>query len=187
MITPALPGDMHPELLRRCSPVVAPDDIETWNEGTIPATATGIVHTVGSDPECDNPGLGEVSIAWEGLHAEEPVSAGSVALDLRDATGRAHATWWLASRHESTAWLTPCVGESLWQYAAADSHPEGEGWPWSGWYLGDRFFCTEDGGEGIYVPRLADLNPEHPRLLPDNSRWVDAEALRLVCLHVAGL
>jgi hypothetical protein len=34
---------------------------------------------------------------------------------------------------------------------------------------------------------LATLDPNDPRLLPDGSRWVDAEALRLVCLHVAGL
>ena len=25
-----------------------------------------------------------------------------------------------------------------------------------------------------------------PGTLPDGSRWVDAEALRLVCLHVGG-
>jgi hypothetical protein len=37
------------------------------------------------------------------------------------------------------------------------------------------------------VPSLADLDPNDPRTLPDGSRWIDAEALRRVCLHVAGL
>ena len=37
------------------------------------------------------------------------------------------------------------------------------------------------------VPALANLDPNDPRLLPDGSRWVDAEALRLVCLHAVGL
>lgn len=33
---------------------------------------------------------------------------------------------------------------------------------------------------------LAGLDPNDPRTLPDGSRWVDAEALRRVVLHVAG-
>ena len=39
---------------------------------------------------------------------------------------------------------------------------------------------------------LADLgwldptSPQNPDRLPDSSRWIAAEALRLVCLHVAG-
>ena len=33
-------------------------------------------------------------------------------------------------------------------------------------------------------PALAHLDPTDPRTLPDGSRWVDAEALRLVCLHL---
>jgi hypothetical protein len=37
------------------------------------------------------------------------------------------------------------------------------------------------------VPALDDLDPEDPRLLPDGSRWVDAEALRRVVCHVAGV
>ena len=34
---------------------------------------------------------------------------------------------------------------------------------------------------------LADLDPNDDRRLPDGSRWVDAEALRRVVLHVAGV
>jgi hypothetical protein len=37
------------------------------------------------------------------------------------------------------------------------------------------------------LPALADLDPNDVRLLPDGSRWVDAEALRRVVLHVAGV
>ena len=36
-------------------------------------------------------------------------------------------------------------------------------------------------------PVLLDLDASDPRLLPDGSRWVDAEALRRVVLHVAGV
>jgi hypothetical protein len=42
----------------------------------------------------------------------------------------------------------------------------------------------------FYVPHgfhgCVDLDPNDPRTLPDGSRWVDAEALRRVVLHVAG-
>jgi hypothetical protein len=37
------------------------------------------------------------------------------------------------------------------------------------------------------VPTIADLDPTDHRRLPDGSRWVDAEALRRVVIHVAGL
>ncbi len=37
------------------------------------------------------------------------------------------------------------------------------------------------------VGEFPTLDPADPRLLPDGSRCVDAEALRLVCLHVAGV
>jgi len=39
----------------------------------------------------------------------------------------------------------------------------------------------------VVIPSLAPLYEREPDgCLPDGSRWVDAEALRLVCLHVAG-
>jgi len=50
------------------------------------------------------------------------------------------------------------------------------------WYIRDlRFHMT--GPDFI----LSTLDPNDPRLLPDGSRWVDAEALSLVARHVAGL
>ncbi len=50
------------------------------------------------------------------------------------------------------------------------------------------WYCAKKGGafpkKGA-VATLSNLDPSDPRLLPDGSRRVDAEALRLVCLHVA--
>jgi len=45
------------------------------------------------------------------------------------------------------------------------------------------------GSDGSPLPRalLADLNPNDDTRLPDGSRRVDAEALRRVVLHVAGV
>ena len=121
-------------------------------------------------------------IAWDdgGFGFEDPVSPGWVAnhalLDLEDATGRAHAAWWLAGRLD----LRAPFG-ALWQRAE-----------WKGCW---RVVLPHTDGIAIHphdwAPEweaiTAHLDPNGPRLLADGSRWVDAEALRLVCLHVAGL
>lgn len=95
-----------------------------------------------------------------------------LALDLEDETGRAHAAWWLAEQMAIDApgpWMHAHSGR--WGFRADKKR-------WS-----RRVTCTN----GVAVPALADLDPNGPRLLPDGSRWVDAEALRLVCLHVGGV
>jgi len=95
----------------------------------------------------------------------------ALSLDLEDATGRAHAAWWLAEKGPGAYG----AGQLLsWVQ-------EGTGW-----------LLHTDGADFIAYnakscPDLAHLNPDDSRLLPDGSPWVDAEALRLVCLHVGGV
>ena len=50
-----------------------------------------------------------------------------------------------------------------------------------------KFSTGTDSRFNFCVPTLADLDPNDPRLLPDGSRWVDAEALRRVVLAVVGV
>ena len=109
-------------------------------------------------------------------------------LDLTDATGRAHAAWWLggvgASLHLA------CDGHRRWELHGGERPRESACRAWEG--IGPdarrlRGVPPEYGWDAEDVPALATLDPADPRLLPDGSRWVDAEALRRVCLHVAGL
>lgn len=92
-------------------------------------------------------------------------------LDLTEATGRAHAAWWLDTACDRAGTWCGALGWRFRQY----SEVEWRFGPWSS--LPDGYTCRA----------LADLDPSDPRLLPDGSRWVDAEALRLVVLHVAGV
>jgi hypothetical protein len=92
-------------------------------------------------------------------------------LDLTDATGRAHAAWWLAG----------AVGAS---HATRDE-------------MGGVELIIDGRGDGCWgaplcrfipegtVPALANIDPNDSRKIPDGSRWVDAMALKLVCDHMA--
>jgi hypothetical protein len=97
-------------------------------------------------------------------------------LDLTDATGRAHAAWWLADRYGRDHDEIPVAGplhrgSGEWvMYAPTSARADD-------WL---RFGPKS-------VPSLADLDPADHRLLPDGSRWEEAEALRRVVLHVAGV
>ncbi|MHC4892469.1 MAG: hypothetical protein ACYTFV_03710 [Planctomycetota bacterium] len=149
-----LPGAI-PGLLRRSSPLRDPNDGEL-----------GVVLRVG-----------EASFCLVGVPAGlYTYTARSLHLDLTDATGRAHAAWWLAGRVGSkagSAYMHRCAPR--WLYSDAG---------WRAWQIdGIAVACDWTVGRGP----VADLNPDDPRTLPDESRRVDAEALRLVCLHVAGL
>ena len=115
-----LPGTI-PGLLRWCSPVINLD-------------RRCIVHN-----SAVHNGYGRINIG-----ADVVVLPEEVALDLTDATGRAHAAWWLAA---TLGMADPCAT----------------------------------------VPSLVGLDANDDRRLPDGSRWVDAEALRRVALHVAGV
>ena len=101
---------------------------------------------------------------------------GIVALDLVRATGRAHASWWLIDtlnrqprrqipRHHV---LFRDNTKGIWTIG---QHGVACAAMW--WFEGDEF--------------LSGLDPDDPQTLPDGSLWVDAEALRLICLNVAGL
>ena len=124
------------------------------------------------DPESAGSGL--VHLYHLGRIVAHPEDC-SVALDLTDATGRAHAAWWVA---EALGMTAPAYLSWI---------DRGEWWLCGG---GIRRFGVMQVQTPIgplfdlLVPGLADLDPNDPRTLPDGSRWVDAEALRLVCLHL---
>ena len=166
-----LPGDID-GLLRRGSPVVLAAD-EHWN-GTswmdpIEHGTKGLLFRPDDEPLW--------WVAWESPTGDpyclDPAAAKHLALDLSDATGRAHAAWWLADR-----------------YGVA--RHSGVTWTYRGlWDLdGDRrrinFGTAHPGRSQLPVPSISALDPNDSRTLKDGSRWVDAEALRLVVLHVAG-
>lgn len=101
-----------------------------------------------------------------------------VELDLTDATGRAHAAWWLdqkCDRHGTWA------GAALWHVRRGDLSDDEVTW---GPYWTSRppdLKCL-----AAYCCRsLADLDPGDCRELADGSYWTDAEALRRVVLHLA--
>jgi hypothetical protein len=170
MNPPTLPGDL-PGLLRRGSPALR--DLGPYHA---PQRCTIV---------------GESSCGWPWYAREDGGPMGDATallsgpaehllLDLSDATGRAHAEWWLAGRAlmlgsyaaAQTRWVHE-RGEREWSIDAPDDDACLTYSP----YAADR---------DVRVPALADLDPDDPRLMPDGSRWVDAEALRRVCLHVAG-
>ena len=96
-------------------------------------------------------------------------------LDLTDATGRTHA-----------AWFCP-AGQGYHERTHGQFTQPSDPWIWVNGHL---YYARRDAAPdlstgSIHVPALAELDPEDPRILPDGSRWVDAEALRRVALHVA--
>lgn len=151
-----LPGSI-PGLLRRGSPVVV--DADRWETrhswGVVTHAYADAVYVVAA-PESELDGCGE--------HVE--VYAKVCALDLSDATGRAHAAWWLAEQHIGG----PVRGGALFEMTT------------DGPLL--TLHCSSS-VLNMWGDSCAHLDPNDPRTLPDGSRWVDAEALRLVVLHVA--
>lgn len=159
MTAPTLPGSI-PGLLRRGSPVVVPVSARVRAVGL-----RALVGGLGVDHD------GVWVITDNGARWEAPAD---VALDLSDSTGRAHAAWWLAAWWEthrgngapSEVPLRGCVWNRcgltswrlMWSGCAVTFDPEGCG----------------DAATYVAVPSLADQPG-------------DAEALRRVCLHVAGV
>ena len=160
-----LPGTI-PGLLRKCSPV------------NVDGRGGGVV--------VDKPGdkVDWFRVLCDGCEDEPDAESRScVHLDLTDATGRDHALWWLAKTSD-VYWMFcglahPGDRTFGWEFRSASGTPE---------HGGRRVFGSVDlPWQGTYVPALADLDPNDDRRLPDGSRWVDAEALRRVVLHVAGV
>ena len=147
-----LPGSI-PGLLRRGSPLL---------DGAVVVSIDGDGAIACRDEESDDQGV---------YHNVRSEWLPDLALDLSDATGRAHAAWWLA--REAKNW----PGEPVYSDAA--------------WMRRDNLVRAWGMGPGHWWPvthrAFAGLDSADPRTLPDGSRWVDAEALRRVCLHVAGM
>jgi hypothetical protein len=190
--TLTLPGDI-PGLLRRGSPVVA-------LIGRAKAATRALVFGHGVDHNGVLVGTSSDGVRW--------LPDDHLDLDLAGATGRAHAAWWLASNVSgTTAWATwdgcpdgpagqrHCWWRLRWWALAWPGRNSGHGCEVflarevartvaGGWRVNKGHGCEVSLARE--VPSLAGLDPDDPRLLPDGSRWVDAEALRRVCLHVAG-
>lgn len=158
-----LPGSI-PGLLRRGSPVVTAEPLRIGGITVMPGSR-GVM----SDLSLVSMALGEVRLE----------NASMVALDLTDPTGRAHAAWWLMGLthgHMLPVRRARCSIYGVKTAIILAGSPQDAGWG------SDRILGHP---VGTVVPALADLDPDDPRLLPGGSRWVDAEALRLVCLHVS--
>ena len=168
MTAVTLPGAIL-GLLRRGSPVTLRPRV--YGDVTLMHGGQGVVHDAARGVAVVDTFGGSPRVVRYGRE--------DVALDLTDPTGRAHAAWWLVRSHH------PQGGTALWRVADAGLRWWRLSWVSTGW-------GGNDGGLGseVYapldVPALDHLNPDDTRL-PDGSRWVDAEALRLVCLHVAGV
>ena len=168
-----LPGSI-PGLLRRGSPVIyqqrgVGDDVGGgWS--AIDNAARAPVRALVVDPMESRPAKVLLSTCRSSSVRARAVH---VALDLTDATGRAHAAWWLAS--------------VFWLQGGGGSHVG-----WSPDYLAGRrwklyaecdmkTFGAPGQDADVTVPSLADVDPLGPG-------WDEgAEALRIVCLHVAGM
>ncbi len=126
--------------------------------------------------------LGLDSRGWAVCVFGEEVEAhplSCIALDLAEATGRAHATWWLASMVmpqavATIAWLW-CMGDGRWSLRSGDD-----------WVTFRAPGSPEPSLRRPEVSALASLDPYDRRKLPDESWMVNAEALQLICLHVKG-
>jgi hypothetical protein len=162
-----LPGDI-PGLLRRGSPLIVP---------CLPTDSSAAL--------CDTSGMFGGTLWADALTRRGCTRhrADKVALDLTDATGRVHAAWWLASW-----WFRVTLDATSPAAVCAIWRPLGARW-WTCAWPGASLDAGPGGGSRpleLDVPALAGLDPDDPRMLPDGSRWVDADALRLVCLYVAG-
>lgn len=110
------------------------------------------------------------------------VEVSALEMDLTDATGRAHATWWVASQVPECTSLAP-----IWTPLSGPSRASLEvSWMMMGEDEDVGFTaCVEALAFQHYiVPALADLDPTDDTRLPDGSRVVDALALKAVVEHL---
>lgn len=165
-------------------------DIGTLRGLTLPGTIPGLLRrgspcrrlTLG-DPVMQEPVLVHAvtdRARWDGDDGTEPcaeIRSGprtwwpcrALALDLTDPTGRAHAAWWLAYKFHPD--MNPTC-----------SHFERRNGSWWLVVAGARHHCVwDDRTIGIDSDSLDEVR------LPDGTHACLAEALRLVCLHVAGV
>lgn len=160
-----LPGGI-PGLLRRGSPVVIRLGSDVAVSGVIVLPGYAVYRNGGAEGSWEY-GAHTGTLTDDLLDGDEE----STALDLTDATGRAHAAWWLdAACDRAGTW----AGAHMWHLRVELDGVRRFG-PWT----------SEPRGYCCFA--LAEIDPADLRLLPDGSRWVDAEALRRVVLHVAGV
>jgi hypothetical protein len=96
------------------------------------------------------------------------------AVNLTDATGRAHVAWAVAA-----ALGAPFPTQATFMASVTGGPPD---WvcEWPETHIEDSMGCK------AWAPAFVGHNINDDTRLPDGSRWVDAEALRLVALHVLG-
>lgn len=165
-------------------------------ELTLPGTIPGLLrrgspvpHPRAADVPCAVVAVGAralIGYPWpvNDEHADSwPLS--DLDLDLTDATGRAHAAWWVAIRR----CRDPQPLSALWRSLGVSEERPSRGARWGLDTADHQYtFCTWWAPRHEFnVPAFGDLDPDDARLLVDGSRWVDAQALRLVVLQVAGV
>ena len=143
-----------PGVVRRCTPLVT---VEPVFVGCV-ACAAGMQCTTGA--AADSAGRVRAICAFGSISL--PIAC--LALDLTDATGRAHGAGALLGAPVAT-WTCDRTGEGSWTPSTGADY---------------RCYPRD------FYPFLSDLDPYTGYLLPDGSRWVDAEALARVLLHVLG-
>ena len=184
-----------PGVLRRGTPVV-PTEAGAWHAPRLlghPCSATAA--SVASKA----PPLGRSSVyLW--FWGNTPIAACNV--DLTDATGRAHVAWAIAA-HCARAPIDPALVS--WRYYSSPCDRGEYAWDLSWEARRTRVFRRgnmpiSESRHGLslvsqpldyvepqkVIPALVGLDPCDDPRLPDGSRWVDAEALRLVALDVLG-
>lgn len=174
-----LPGTI-PGLLRRGSPVTLRPRV--YGDVSLMHGGQGVVHDAARGVAVVDTFGGSPRVVRYGRE--------DVALDLSDPTGRAHAAWWLALREcpashvldpAAVAWHpAPAQADAGWALEWHARAAKGDGSLTGHWWSGRP-------RSPVPARLLWHLVRHDPTRLPDGSRWVDAEALRLVCLHVAGV
>jgi len=160
-----LPGDI-PGLLRRGSPVL----VDTHKGDVYGCGAPALVLTPGRQ-------IAYISAARHfGVGVRGGVYPGHIHLDLTDPTGRCHAAWWLmrykrpAMVETHASWGPYSLGEDRDHSVLRPALHTGSGMEY--YYSEVNDLCP-------------DLNWHDRRVLSDGSKWVYAEALRRMVLHVA--
>jgi len=161
------PGHV-PNALRRCSPVLDADDV------------IGVVLRIGTTE------LEASMECFPGPDRRGPLD--SFRLQLSSATGRAHLAWWVAEKSCSNAADMPFYRLEWHQprYSRSAGRRQRR-------FTIGQLCCWYDRPDlrnyGPVLTELAQLDPDDPTTISDGvrSRLVDAQALRLVALHLAGL
>jgi len=167
----------------------------------VPATLPNVVRrgtpVLWTDPETGHPLYGTVvylscfdesapvTVCIGGVRLVR-VQRESLTIDMTDATGRAHVAWALGG--VGASWHLDCEGYRRWCLHGGEEPRRGASQAWEGIGAEQRAMRGDSVDlDATDVPTLDSLDPDDDTRLPDGSRWVDAEALARVALHVLGL